>query len=435
MNLSALTASLWPLRPNRAKRPVTWADIKRQYRRPPSFTDLLPWMEYLPDSQTFLLEDGESVGALFELTPVGVEARTAEYLEQLRNGLQTALTDALPEEDESPWILQAYVQDEPHMDAYLRRIEDYVQANVQDTAFTRHYLRLYRDHLNRITRPGGLFIDTAVTGERWQGKFRRTRLVLYRRGGSRHEGSAEDTLNDAAARLEAAFASTEIRLRRATGRDFYEWMLPWFNPNPEAAGGERAKLLRIAPYPGDKDLPYGADFAEGLTLSMPRSDNATGSWWFDRLAHTVISVQRLRRKPRHGHFTASRRHGDHIYALFDKLPAYTTLAMTIVVKRQDHVRRHVSRIHRAAVGDMPEAMLAREEADEVMREMARGDKLFPVALALYVRGRDLRELHHNTNAVHAVLAPNGLQLIGADSDLLQLDSYIRNLPMAYDAEL
>ncbi|MCP4304325.1 MAG: conjugative transfer ATPase, partial [bacterium] len=68
---------------------------------------------------------------------------------------------------------------------------------------------------------------------------------------------------------------------------------------------------------------------------------------------------------------------------------YTTLAMTIVAKRQDHVRRHVSRIHRAAVGDMPEAMLA----------------------------------------------PNGLQLIGADSDLLQLDSYIRNLPMAYDAEL
>ena len=30
------------------------------YERPPSFTDLLPWMEYNPASRTFLLEDGIS---------------------------------------------------------------------------------------------------------------------------------------------------------------------------------------------------------------------------------------------------------------------------------------------------------------------------------------------------------------------------------------
>ena len=56
--------------------PVTTRQVKRLYERPPSFTDLLPWMEYNPASRTFLLEDGLSVGALFEITPAGTEART-----------------------------------------------------------------------------------------------------------------------------------------------------------------------------------------------------------------------------------------------------------------------------------------------------------------------------------------------------------------------
>ena len=64
--------------------PLTSASIKRQYERPPSFTDLLPWMEYIPESKAFLLEDGISMGALFDITPIGCEARTPEFMSQLR---------------------------------------------------------------------------------------------------------------------------------------------------------------------------------------------------------------------------------------------------------------------------------------------------------------------------------------------------------------
>ena len=60
--------------------PVTMARVRQQYARPNSFTDLLPWMEYDPASQTFLLEDGVSVGALFELIPAGTEARTPAFM-------------------------------------------------------------------------------------------------------------------------------------------------------------------------------------------------------------------------------------------------------------------------------------------------------------------------------------------------------------------
>ena len=76
------------------KSPVTTRQVKQLYERPPSFTDLLPWMEYNPASRTFLLEDGISVGALFEITPAGTEARTLAFMTQLRDAIQTALTDA-----------------------------------------------------------------------------------------------------------------------------------------------------------------------------------------------------------------------------------------------------------------------------------------------------------------------------------------------------
>ncbi|CAN0486412.1 unnamed protein product, partial [Phaeothamnion confervicola] len=67
--------------------------------------------------------------------------------------------------------------------------------------------------------------------------------------------------------------------------------------------------------------------------------------------------------------------------------------------------------------------------------MAQGDKLYPVSLAFYLRAPDLRSLRVQSNQLHALLLPNGLQPISRESDLLVLDSYIRNLPMAYEPAL
>jgi hypothetical protein len=52
-----------------------------------------------------------------------------------------------------------------------------------------------------------------------------------------------------------------------------------------------------------------------------------------------------------------------------------------------------------------------------------------------VRGQDLKDLRANVNQLNALLLPNGLQPILQEADLLALDSYLRNLPMAYEAAL
>lgn len=421
------------------QRPLTTQDVNDLYDRPPSFTDYLPWVEYLPESQSFLLEDGVSVGALFELTPVGTEARTPAFMETLRDAIQTAITEAIPECSDTPWILQLYVQDEPSLSGFMRDVEDYLPAHVNSCVYTREYLELLKTHCARISRAGGLFEDTALTGTSWRGQVRRVRAVLYRRLNARGRmpGALEvdAELSDVATQLTAALGAANIQCRRGSGEDLYRWLLPWFNPRPVCVDGNVEQLSNVAPYPGDDALPFGADFAESLTLASPRSDNATGTWWFDGLPHTVVTIQGLRRAPDIGHMTAERAAGDHVFSLFDRLPEHTVMALTITVKPQDQVRNQVGLVRRAAAGDSAEAELAREDASAVEREMASGNKLYPMQLAFYVRGQDLGSLQKNVNQLNALLLPNALQPITREADLLALDSYLRNLPMAYDTRL
>ncbi len=358
---------------------------------------------------------------------------------QLRDAIQTALTDAIPEEDDAPWILQVYVQDEPSLEDFQQTLADYAQPNARDTAYTRHFQQTMAEHLGRITRSGGLFEDTAVTGTRWRGQVRRVRATLYRRlkphGRLPSAIEVEEALNDVATKWVASLASAGIQARRGTGKDLYEWLLKWFNPRPEVAEGDPDRLLEIAPYPGDDDLPFGHDLAERLTLTMPLSDNATATWWFDDLPHTVVTIQGLRRAPEIGHMTAERQAGDHVFTLFDRLPEHTVMVLTLTATPQDVTRNHIAQVKRAAVGDSAEAELTREDAEVVEREMARGNKLYPLSMAFYVRGDDLKALRANVNQLNALLLPNGLQPILHEADLLALDSYICNLPMAYDAAL
>ncbi len=411
--------------------------VKELYREPSSFTDLLPWVEYNADSGCFLLEDGVSVGALFEIQPVGTEARTAAFMTELRDAVQSALNDAIPEEDGAPWVLQIYVQDEPSLGQFAQDLSEYPDSRLCHTSFTQHQQAMMQEHLSRISKPGGLFVDQAVTGTPWRGKQRIVRATLYRRLNTSGKPpplvEVEEALNEVAAKWIVALASAGVRAYRADGKHLYEWLLRWFNPAAEVANGDPDELLKMAPYPGDTAMPFGYEFAEQLTLSMPRSED--GVWWFDEIPHTVVTVQGLRRAPDIGHMTAARVSGDHVVALFDRLPEHTVMVMTLTCKAQHRIRNHIAQVRRAAVGDSAEASITREAADAVEREMAEGNNLYPLDIAFYVRGDDLKMLRANVNRVNALLLPSGLHTIGREADLLTQDSYIRNLPMAYDVLL
>lgn len=416
--------------------------ITRSRRRaigvpPPSFTDLLPWTDYLPDEQVFVLEDGVSRGAVFELTPTATEGRTEEFLLRQADALRSAINGSFPELDDGEWVLQFFAQDDPRIDSLYEELAAYIRPDVLATPYTQDYLRRMRAHLANVSRVEGLFVDTEVSGIRFRGQRRRIRATVYRRrpGGQEPDrdgiGAAEQ-LKNVCERFEASLRQGGVPTRRCTGRDFYEWLLPWFNPRPGVAGSV-AELLRVAPYPGDDELPFGRDFADLVLLAKPRSDVDRGLWYFDDLPHVALTFQQLRNKPVVGHLTAERQFDDgRFYALFDKLPDGAVLSLTATIRPQDKLRAHVDAIERAATGDAPEAELSRENCRIVKRRMAEGDKLLPLNMVLYLRGDDELDLRRKVNHVNATLLPSGLKFIDQRQDLVALTAYIRGLPMAFD---
>lgn len=403
----------------------------RCYERPASFCDLLPWTTYLSEQRFFVLEDGISVGAALELFPVRTEAVSEDFLIDVRDALQIALVDAIPEDEDHPWVLQMYLQDDYDLTPFMKSIATYGTSDASATPYASVYKELFEAHLHRLSQPEGAFIDESAP---WRGKIRRIRATLYQRVAASSFALPDDSetqLQEVLSRFQTALDVADVKHVQLDLTQFREWMLPWLNPAPAIANSRARHLLDIAAEAPDP-MTLGYDVGQDLLLTQPRSDAERGVWWFDDMPHQVISIQGLRHVPDIGHLSAERRQGERLRTLFDAFPVGTILSLTVVVKAQHEVMQNVGRVKRAAIGDTADADVTREQIDVVEREIAHGNKLLPTSLALYIRGRDLDELHANRTEACMTLLTNGLQPITEEADLLALDSYMRNLPMAYD---
>ena len=416
---------------------VEQSAFQKLYERPPSFTDLLPWTAYLSESQSFVLDDGVSLGAVLELFPVGTEAATEAFLVDVRESIQVALVDALPEDLAHPWVLQLYLQDDSDLSSYKRGISEYGDDEAKNSSYFSFFKSLYESHIDRVSQVGGLFVDEQVTGSEWRGKVRRIRATLYQRVDGRKvdpKYDSEQHLSDVLSRFQLALEVAGVASKRLGLSEFRSWMHPWFNP--------KSSLLTEPSTESDredgqdsKDLPVLYDVGQDLLCSQPASEVDSGTWWFDDLPHEVVSIQGIRRVPSIGHLTAERTQGERTTTLFDSIPEGTVMVMTLVVKPMSENADRVAKIKKSAVGDTAEAELAREHVSVVEREIAKGNKLFSTGIAFYIRGNNRQDIKERRNQLCTLLLANGMQPIASEADLLKLDSYIRNLPMAYDPGL
>lgn len=393
-----------------SRRPATVADEEALYEASPSFVDLLPWVEYLPESQCMLLEDGESVAAFFELVPVGTEGRDARWLTQVRDALENALQDSLDELESSPWVVQLYAQDETEWDTFLRTLHAYVHPRACESEFSRFYLRLFQHHLQATSRPEGLFKDTTVTHLPWRGQTRRVRLVVYRRIEStrstagralRSSPSAEQALNRVCDRLTGGLAHAGIKAKRLDAADIHAWLLRWFNPHPTMLGDaaeDRERFYQLTRYPlghesPDLELASGTDFAQRLFFREPRSDAMQGLWYFDDVPHRVVVLDRLRTPPSIGHVTGETRNGaEAVNALFDQMPEGTVMCLTMVVVPQDSLEAHLNFLGRKSVGETLASEQTRQDIQQARTLIGRAHKLYRGSVAFYLRG------HNSTRA-------------------------------------
>ncbi len=145
---------------------LTERTVDSLYQKGASFVDFLPWVEYQPESKTLLLDDGRSVGAVYDITPFGTEGRSPARLEELRDILKDALQDSFTEYDRHPWVVQFYCQDEDDTASWLAALHDYAVLEARNSDFTRAWLNEMERHLHTVSRPEGYFLDDAVSHTR-----------------------------------------------------------------------------------------------------------------------------------------------------------------------------------------------------------------------------------------------------------------------------
>ena len=423
---------------------MTVADRTRMAQRPPSFTDLLPYVSYAEDDQLFVMRDGETLGALFELTPVATEAQPETYLLERARKVQQAL-QALPELESHPWIVQFFVNDDRNIDPLNQVFSDYVLDQHKDnpergqeilhSEYTQSVLQQFRDHLQQVSRPQGLFTDTQVTGQAWRGQQRRVRCCIFRRFSALAEESSTPAKQMEAVgnTLMATFTEAGIQARRCNGRDFYEWMLPFFNRKVPWAPTP-GELLKAAPYPGPRpERMFDWDLAESLTLSQPRAVQADGHFEFDDIPVKALTLQNLRSEPSVGHFSAEIKNGRECFARFDRMPPGSMLSITVVITPQHLVERRIESIRDKSRAQTPHARETFNECERVLQHMiGSSDRLLPMMMTLYLTGKDKAALADAVTEANALLGPTGLRFVDPKQDLVPLDSFLRALPFNFD---
>lgn len=443
--LARLAAMGIPLPNSGSKNGATQAEASRLYDHDPSFVDLLPWAEYLPDEQVMLLEDGRSRAAFFELVPLGTEGRDPNWMQNARDALKEALQNSFDEHETSPWIVQFYAQDEISWDNFQEQLRQYVHPRARGSAFSEMYLALMKHHLEGISKPGGLFVDTAVSKLPWRGQQRRVRMVVYRRI---RKADAQIRGQDPAAylksiceRIQGGLANVGIVASRMSGQEIRNWLIRWFNPHPDHLGKTDADLRRFYELVCRPDEPIlqdelpladGTDFSQNLFYRQPVSDATQGVWLFDAMPHRVIVVDQLNKAPLTGHVTGETLKGDGLNALFDRMPEDTLLCITMVVTPQDMLEGHLQQLSKKAVGDTQASIHTREDVATVRRLIGREHKLYRGSIALFVRGRDHTQLEERCITLSNVLLGAGLVPVEPQNEVGPLNSYLRWLPCNFD---
>lgn len=419
---------------------MTVKDEQQVYHANPSIVDYLPWAEFLDREQCILLDDGVSVGAVFDITPVATEGRTDDRLEQMRDTVEDALQDSFDEHDENPWVVQFFCQDENNVDAYLDRLRGYIKPHAQGSQLSESWLKETERHMRGIARPEGLFKDTLITDQPWRGQQRRTRMVVYRWIGKGNTDPMPPVamLNQTCERVTGALNGAGVVCVRQNGGQVHDWLLRHFNPSPEWV--DKGTLYRDAAYFDSRNTPEGAipvqnDFAETLLFTPPVSDPDQGVWWFDNQAHCAIPVEKLRRPPEPGTLTGEQKRGEKkINALMDMFPEGTMVCMTIVVQPQDTLENDFNKLSKNAVGENTESGRVRQDVAQVKEYLGNRHKLYRAGITFLLRAGDLTTLNHKRVDLTNVLLGAGLQPVRPEFDVAPLNTYLRALPMCFNPE-
>jgi len=414
------------------------SDIDRQYQQYPSISDKLPWIEWSDNCNTVLLEDGRSVGALLEVRDIATEAKPEKFIEKIHRSITKMFSTVVPLEDENPWVLQIYIQDDLTLNGLYKRLLEYVQdRGMSNDQFTCHYLSIVKRHFKSMCREDGMFIDP-LSGLPFRAKTRRIRIAVYRRYSFAKKESEIDILEELETTVKKLISQLQqigLKVRRLKGKHFYDWLVRWFNPKPSKTDGDVDLLLKKFPYP-DSNIerkPFGWNFTQNIFYGSV--DSCDEGWEFDGIKHKVLIFKDLNESVDIGVISRERNFGEGSkYALFDKFPPGSIYTIQIIFESKEHVKKHLQDLEKAAVGRGIIVGEITKNIERAYAEMENGNMLFRTVEAIYFRGNTDRELRDCETDITSLLNNSGLDVVATNQEIYPVDTYLRFLPFNFNYE-
>ena len=428
--------------PMDGSRPLTEKALQKTYTDNASFAEFLPFRDYDNEEGVFHFYDGVSVGAVFEIKPIDVEGRPLEILKKVSRAIDKSIRSVPPHQN-SPWIIQSFLEDEP-ITGLIELMGEYAVEDAKARPFHKAWLKEMEEHIEHISKPDGLFHDSN-SNIAWRGLSRKIRIVIYRRSKKEEwltktgkpipgRGRPATELRGVVSGFTGQLINMGCTIKKYNGEALFKWLLPWFNPAPTGFKNV-GEYLKARQFPVSNEcFDAGADLAEMLLTSPPQS-RADGTWVFQGRPSRLISLQAIDTPPATGLLTAEQETPNGKEAsLWDKMPPNSVWVTTIVVLPQSRVKRHCDSIISAGGQGSSEAIAATAQAKDAKTQIASGRGLYPAFNGIYIRGRDDEELATATNkAVNALIGAN-FNPIDPRYDVTATDNFLRFLPMSYSYE-
>ena len=409
-------------------------DIERGYAHYPSIFDKMSLVDWNDEHHMGLLNDGVSLIRFLELRDVPAETMDDEAIIELYQKLQKMLSHIVPLEDINPWVVSIYCQDDLTLKGLKKRLLDYIDPSLHTKKITQKFVSVMEDHFNLLSKEDGIFKDP-MSDLPFRGRSRRLRLALYRRHTKPLSGFNLSTqpfqeLEEVTLNLINALKEQGLSVRVLQGKHVYEWFMRWFNPAPSLTNGDVDLLIEKFPYPKDHEKPFGWSIVQNAFKSSPQTNDK--GWLFDELEHRILVFAELEEPPKVGVISRERDIGGKRYALMDKLPAGSIYTIQMVFESKNVLEKHLQKIEKSVMGMGGEPKRVKKDIETAFDEISKDNLLIRTSQAIFIRGKDSKELEIQERALRSMLANASLRVIDTKYNLYPLDIYIRFLPGNYD---
>lgn len=421
---------------------LTEAQYRALFATAPSFVDYFPVVDYLDEDDVYLLDDGINVARFWRVNTRYMCARSDEALERFNAALTQAL-DALPAEDDYPYVAQLFALNEEH-NTIAEDLERAMRENgVIDDPYSRQILEVNRQHAELVSHPKGVFPDSRLTGSEqgWRVGSQSVYLCIYRKCPDKYwkknnkRSPAEQLKYDLNA-FDTAVKNAGLSLESLQPHELVNWLGSYFGSDHDRMdAADYAQRRRLASF----------DLGQQIFDTQPRyffskDERERGIWRFGDSWLRYLTIGAITAPPRDGAITLGKQEldGDSPKigaSLFEELPAGSMMTWTIIPRSDFRMKNEINEIlYLSQDGASREAVFATEQAKDVLNEMMRKQRrVYYVQMGSYVRGKSLMDLLDATEvAVSKIKASGCVAVINPRDDVISQDTFVRALPVVYD---